>query len=157
AASPAPVAGSTAGSYNVTATVSGVTAPATFNLTNMPGPPQSVVVASGTPQTATVGTTFASALQAKVIDGLSNPVAGVPVTFLTPSSGASATLSGMNSAIVNTNAFGIAASPVPTANNTGGSYSVTASVAGIGGSAIFNLTNTAPSSIFGAGAPQTFV
>ena len=67
--------------------------------------PQSVAAFSGTPQTVRRRRTFA-ALQARVTDALSNPTAGVPVTFTAPSSGASATFNGTNSITVNTNASG---------------------------------------------------
>src|SRR6185295_17161382 len=65
--------------------------------------PPSIVVVSGTPQTATVNTAFTSALQAKVTDGASNPLAGVTVTFAAPTTGASATLGGSSSATATTN------------------------------------------------------
>jgi adhesin/invasin len=68
----------------VTASVTGVAAPATFNLSNTAGPAQSIVTLSGTPQSATVATTFGSALQAKVTDAFANPVSGVAVTFAAP-------------------------------------------------------------------------
>jgi hypothetical protein len=59
-----------------------------------------------------------------------NLVSGAPVTFAAPSSGASATFAGTNPVTLNTNAAGIV-SPVPAANNTVGTYSVTATVAGV--------------------------
>ena len=62
-----------------------------------------------------------------------------------PISGATATFSGSFAITVTTNAAGVAVSPVPVANSTTGSYSVTASVAGITTPATFNLTNTAAS------------
>jgi hypothetical protein len=55
-------------------------------------PTTSITVVSGTPQTATVSTAFTNALQAKVTDSASNPVAGVTVTFTAPSTGASANI-----------------------------------------------------------------
>ena len=48
-----------AGSYNVTAAVSGVAGGASFALTNGPGQPASIVAVAGTPQAAAVGTPFA--------------------------------------------------------------------------------------------------
>jgi hypothetical protein len=108
-------------------------------------------------QTTTVGSVFGAALQALVLDGSSNPANGVAVTFTVPASGASATFGALTTVTVNTNASGIAATVIPTANNTVGSYSVTASLAG-GASATFNLTNTAgpPQSVIAvAGTPQS--
>ena len=43
-------ANSQAGSYTVTATFSGASTPASFALTNLAGPANSVVVVSGTPK-----------------------------------------------------------------------------------------------------------
>jgi hypothetical protein len=86
---------------------------------------------AGTPQTVDIGATL-TPLTATV--GLPSSVsstflANVPVTFSTPTTGASATFSGgATSATVNTNATGNATAPTLTANNTGGQYSVTASV-----------------------------
>jgi subtilisin-like proprotein convertase family protein len=104
--------------------------------------PQTITAIAGTPQSATVGGAFAAALQAKVTDSSSNPVAGVTVTFAAPASGASATFGGASSATAVTNAAGTAASPVPVANSASGGYTVTASVTGIT-PANFSLTNTA--------------
>src|SRR5262249_48565256 len=59
----------------------------------VPTVPAAVVVVSGNSQSATVGTAFAGALQAKVTDASSNPLANVPVTFASPTTGAGATLS----------------------------------------------------------------
>ncbi len=104
------------------------------------GTPQSIVSYSGTPQSATVGTAFGSALQARVTDGSANPLAGISVTFTAPASGASATFNGSNSVIAVTNASGVATSLVPVANSTAGSYNVTAAVSGLS-PANFSLTN----------------
>jgi subtilisin family serine protease len=123
------------------------------------GSTQTVTAYSGTPQTAAVGTPFASALQAKVTDASANPVAGVAVTFTVPSTGASALFGGMSSVTASTNAAGIATSPIPTANTVPGTYGVTASVAGLA-SATFTLTNAAASTgattIFGSMVPSTY-
>src|SRR6185295_6907752 len=83
---------------------------------------------------------------------------GVSVTFTAPPSGASSTFAGgLPVFTTTTNASGIATTPILTANNLAGSYSITASVAGAG-NASFNLTNTAgPASsvtVF-SGSPQT--
>jgi hypothetical protein len=63
----------TAGSYSVTASVTGVGTPATFNLRNTAAPPQLIVAFSGTQQFAIVVSTFGSDLQAKVTDAFGNP------------------------------------------------------------------------------------
>jgi hypothetical protein len=69
--------------------------------------PQSIVPLSGTPQTTPVDNPFASALQVKVMDGLSNPILGEPVTFAAPFAGASARFAGQASWTVITNSAGI--------------------------------------------------
>ena len=135
-------ANNVAGSYTVTATVSGVAAPATFSLTNNPGPPVSISATGGAPQSAPINSPFASPLAAKVTDAGANPVPGINVTFTAPANGASGSFTGATAtATVATNAQGIATSPAFTANSTPGTYNVTAAVAGVQGSANFSLTN----------------
>jgi sugar lactone lactonase YvrE len=100
-----------------------------------------IAATSGSGQSATTNTAFASPLVATVTDLAGNPVAGITVTFTTPSTGASATLTGGNTAV--TNAAGVATSNALVANGTAGPWNVIA----ISGSAIpatFSLTNTAP-------------
>jgi hypothetical protein len=143
-------ANSVAGSYTVTASVQGASGPANFSLTNNPGPPASITATGGSDQTAQIDTAFANPLAATVKDSAGNPVPGVTVIFTAPSSGASGAFTGGNTAV--TNASGTATSNVFTANNTAGSYTVTASVPGVG-AANFSLTNTngAPAAITATG------
>jgi outer membrane autotransporter protein len=144
ATAPAFTANATAGSYAVTASAAGVATPASFALTNTSGPiPSFIAATAGTPQSAPVATVFATALRARVVDSTSSPVPNVAVTFQAPASGASGTFSGSSSAIVATNAQGVAIAPALTANATPGSYVVTASAAGVAGTASFSLTNVA--------------
>ena len=96
-------------------------------------------VAGSTPQSATVSTAFANPLAATVTaNNPLEPVAGGVITFVAPSSGASATLSG-TAAMIGSNGI---ASTTATANSTTGSYAVTATASGVATSASFNLTNT---------------
>ncbi len=106
--------------------------------------PTSVMTTGGTPQSAVVNTAFAVALQATVKDLVGNPVVGVTVNFAAPGSGPSATLSAPTAV---TDGSGLA-SVTATANATAGSYSVTASVAGVATPTMFSLANI-------AGAPAT--
>ena len=124
--------------------MTGATAPASFGLTNNAGPAASIAATGGASQNGTINTPFATALQATVKDASNNPVSGVLVTFTPPGSGASGTFAGgVNTATTNTS--GVATAPTFTANGTTGSYTVTATAAGVGGSASFSLTNvTAP-------------
>jgi hypothetical protein len=121
-------------------------------------PPATITATGGTPQSTRVGTAFALPLQATVKDSSSTPVAGATVTFTVPGSGASATFAGgANTAV--TNASGVAASVILTANATvGGPYNVAATVAGVATPANFALTNTVgpPAQIaITSGTPQT--
>jgi hypothetical protein len=156
ATAPALTANSQAGGYTVTARVPGVTTPANFTLTNLPGSPANVTATAGTPQSATVSTAFAAPLQATVTDASGNLLSGVTVTFAAPASGASATFGG--SASVTTNASGIATAPALTANGRAGGYTVNARVSGVTTAASFSLNNLAgaPASVTAtAGTPQS--
>ena len=150
-------ANSTAGSYNVAATVSGVASPANFSLTNLTGAAASITATAGTPQSATVNTAFATQLQATVKDAGGNPVNGVTVTFTVPGAGASGTFAGgVNTAT--TNASGVATAALFTANTTAGAYAITASVSGVASPASYSLTNlagAAASIAATAGTPQS--
>ena len=106
------------------------------------GTQATILATAGTPQSATVSTAFATALQATVKDANNNPVGGVTVTFTAPSSGATGTFSGSATAMAVTNASGLATAPTFTANATAGSYTVTASAPGVSFPASFSLTNT---------------
>src|SRR5262249_49480430 len=81
----------------------------------------------------------ASPLTVTVSSPFGEPVVGGVVNFLALASGASATFAGGNTAAIN--ATGQASMPVG-ANDTAGSYSVTAAT-GAGGTASFTLTNVA--------------
>ena len=94
ASAPALTANGAAGSYYVTASVSGMPSTAGFALTNVAGPPVSIAPVAGTPGSAVVNTAFTTLLQAFVKDGGNNPVAGATVTFTGPSSGAGVTFAG---------------------------------------------------------------
>ncbi|MBK7804437.1 MAG: hypothetical protein IPJ55_17640 [Chloracidobacterium sp.] len=115
-----------------------------FNIQVDPAIAATVSATAGTPQSATIGTPFATALQATVKDAFNNPVAGATVTFTAPAAGASGvfTLTGTDTQTATTNAAGVATASTFTANGTTGGYSVTASVPGAS-SGTFNLANTA--------------
>jgi N-terminal glycosyl-hydrolase-114-associated domain/Kelch motif/Galactose oxidase, central domain len=150
-------ANSTTGSYNVTASVAGVSNKARFRLTNQAAGTNSITATSGTPQTATVGAAFANPLVVTVENSSGVGVSGVTVTFAAPTSGQSGSFAGgVNTAT--TNASGVATSAAFTANSTAGSYTVTASVSGVSKAASFALTNQAgsPASITATGGtPQS--
>ena len=128
--------------YTIAATVNGVAAPANFTMNNTAGPAASIAATGGTPQSATIGSTFTTALSATVKDASNNPVSGVVVTFAAPGTGASGTFAG-SLLTATTNASGVATSATFTANTTSGTYNVTASVTGVATPASFALTNNA--------------
>jgi hypothetical protein len=117
-------------------------------------PPNQLTLVAGTPQTAQLGTAFATGLQVALANSDGCPVtsaAGIPVTFGAPASGASGVFStsAANTVVVGADASGAAAAPPLTANTVAGGYTVTASSQY--GSVSFSLTNTA------AGIPARIV
>ncbi len=139
ATAPAFTANTTAGGYQVTASVNGLMT--SFALTNTAGSPASMTVnPNTTPQSTPVGASFAAPLAVTVKDSLGNLVPGAVVTFTAPTSGASGSFTGGVLTAI-TNASGVATAPTFFANNTPGSYQVIATVNGLTTS--FVLTNTA--------------
>gem|GEM_PF-918063 len=88
-----------------------------------------VAATSGTPQTAGINTTFATALMATATEYTSNvAVPGVAVTFTAPSTGASGTFSNSTNTITaSTGANGQVSETFAANSTTGGPYNVTAS------------------------------
>jgi subtilase family serine protease len=80
-------ANGTPGSYTVTASAVGITGTAGFSLTNTPGPPASITVTSGAPQSAAINMSFPAPLAVTVRDASGNPVSGVTVTLRRPVAG----------------------------------------------------------------------
>jgi hypothetical protein len=118
-------------------------------------PPNQMTLVAGTPQTATLGSAFATGLQVALSNSDGCPVtsaaAGIPVTFSAPAGGASGVFStsASNTVVVGADASGTVAAPPFTANTVAGSYTITASSEF--GSVSFSLTNTA------AGMPARIV
>jgi Bacterial Ig-like domain (group 1) len=131
-----------AGEFSVTATVGNLST--TFNLTNAAGVPAAIAVNDGGDQDAAVGSAYGTVLQAIVLDTFLNPVPGVLVSFSAPHVGATGAFNGEPDVL--TNALGVATAPTFTANHEAGSFTVTATIAGLAddvGPADFDLTNTA--------------
>lgn len=102
-----------------------------------------ITMTSGSGQSATVSTAFASPLVATVTTN-GSPTSGVTVTFTAPASGASGTFSGGQATETQTtNSSGVATSSTFTANATAGAYTISASTSGATASATFNMTNAA--------------
>ena len=111
------------------------------NVTQNGDVPAVMTNCGGNSQSTPLNQPFAAALQACVTDGGGNPIPGISVTFtVTPASnGASGSFSGSSSVQVVTNAAGNATAPVLTANNIGGTFTVTAAVNAL--TVPFTLTN----------------
>ncbi|HZS44063.1 MAG TPA: choice-of-anchor Q domain-containing protein, partial [Blastocatellia bacterium] len=142
ATAPAFTANNIVGSYSVTASVDGNVQPGSFSLTNLP---PTVSVKTGSPQSTAPGANFLIPLQALVLDGNGNPLSNVSVLFTAPSNGASGTFNGNGLSVsINTDSSGVATAPLFVANNSIGSYTVTASIAGNPTPASFSLNNVTP-------------
>ena len=117
--------------------------------------PNELVLASGTPQSAKLGTPFAANLAVSLANSNGCPItttlSGIAVTFTAPASGPSGTFSssGSNAVLVGTGDSGTATAPPLTANTLPGGYQVVASSEV--GSVSFSLVNTA------SGVPATVV
>jgi len=142
AKAPALTANSVAGSFSVTASVSGVSLPASFSLKNLAGPAAKIMaVTKTTPQTTTTGAAFPVDLGVVVTDNAGNDLQGLLVTFTVHTNvttGAGATFGGSTSATATSNANGVATAPQLTANAKKGTFEVIASIAGL--TQIFTLT-----------------
>lgn len=95
-------------------------------------PPDELVLAGGSGQTAQLGKPFPTSLQVQLANRndcpLTGNLAGVNVTFDAPGSGPSGVFAGSGSreATVGTDAKGVATAPAFTANDSAGSYTVDA-------------------------------
>jgi hypothetical protein len=109
--------------------------------------PTALTLVGGSPQTAVLGAAFAGNLQVALSDTngcpLTTSLAGTPVTFSAPASGAGGTFagSGSNTVTVGSDASGMAAAAMFSANGIAGSYTITARSPY--GSVSFAMTNTA--------------
>jgi hypothetical protein len=101
--------------------------------------PNAVAVVSATTESTKTQTFFAGPLSVEVTATNGAGVAGMPVTFVFPTTGATAIVWGPTTVV--TNAAGVATSPWLMANDVVGSYVVWAVPAGLHSVAAFILTN----------------
>jgi hypothetical protein len=147
-------ANTVAGSYEVVASVEGVTGTVAFALTNAADVAAQLVIASGDAQSAAVLTAFASPLVVRATDAFGNAVEGATIGFLAPAGGAGAALSATSAM---TDADGNA-SVTAIANAIAGGFFVAATLDAQ--QATFSLTNLAgPAAIViaASGSPQSAV
>jgi len=142
---PTLTAGQVAGSFTVTAAGAGAGGPPSFlytyfSMTSTAASAAIITAPGGALQNTPIGFAYGSLLQARVTDGFGNPLANVPVTFSAPQLGPTGLFNGLTT--VPTNDLGIATAPAFSANHTPGSFTVTATAAGIAAPATFTLTNT---------------
>jgi hypothetical protein len=113
-------------------------------------PPNTLALQSGSQQSAQLDTAFVQPLRVVLANSNGCPVttavAGTPITFTAPASGPSGTFaaSGAGTLAVDADATGAASASTFTANDTSGSYTVTATSAY--GAVVFDLTNSCPPS-----------
>jgi protocatechuate 3,4-dioxygenase beta subunit len=150
ATSPAVIANGVAGTFTATAAVAGIANPVLYSLRNLAT--RSTLVASATAKTATVGGRYRP-LQVRLVGEDGKPVEGATVTFSVVSTAAGAGagfVGGAAQATALTDATGLASSPALLANTVAGSFTATASAAGVTTPVSFPLRNV-------AGKPATIV
>ncbi len=133
------VADDTVGPFSVSVSVAGGGGAASFTLTN-----DGIEASGGTHQTAQIGSAFTTPLQVTVYaDGA--PAKGATVTFVAPGAGASGIFAttATTSATATTNARGVATAPAFAADDTQGTYLLSATTSAVPGTASFTLTNSA--------------
>jgi len=113
-----------------------------------PNPPNELMLVAGTPQTTTLGSAFATNLQATFANSNGCPVttslAGIPVTFSVSAAagaGGAFSASASSSVTVGSEASGTVTAPTFTADDIAGGYTILANSAY--GSVLFSLTNAA--------------
>jgi hypothetical protein len=157
ATSPLLVAGSTAGTFSVQVSVSGVSKLAVFTLTDLASAPYTISPGAGTSQESQLGADFAIPLAVTVTDVNGNPVSGARVTFTAPTSGPSGVFAGHGpSVVVTTTSKGVAVAPSFSANSVPGGYIVTAHVPGLASLATFAMVNTARTGATTAGMAGSY-
>jgi large repetitive protein len=137
--------GATAGNYTLNAVFSGLPS-IPFSATATADAPATLALASGDGQTAAVGTTLSAPLRVVVKDANGNPVANVGVTWSAGGGGS------VSSSSTGTDAQGIA-QVTRTLGPTPGTYTTTATVAGLAGSPV-TFSSTA---VVGAAARLAFL
>ena len=157
ATSPLLTAGTTSGSFTVTASVSGLSSTVSFTETVGAGTPDAITAGAGTAQQAEAGTDFAVPLAVTVTDSNGNDVGGAAVTFRAPSSGPTGVFSGSGHAVtVTTGSDGVATAPAFVAGLSAGGYVVTATVSGVSSPATFALVNEARTNASASGPNGTY-
>jgi uncharacterized repeat protein (TIGR01451 family) len=127
-----------AGSYLVSASVSGIALPLNFNLTNTPAPAANIAARNGPNFNGTAGEALSVQPAVVVTDVFGNPIQGISVTFATvgPDSGS---ITGDSAA---TDSSGVAAVGSWILDSNPGINTLQASVSGLGGSPVTFTANS---------------
>jgi len=144
ATAPQFTANEVSGTFDVEAMIVSTSYSTDFQLTSTTvGAVSSVTVSSGNNQSAHIGEEFASPLAVSITDAYGDPVAGTTVVFtVVTTNGAGATFVGGGAgASEQTNESGVATSPLLSAGDTAGAFTVTATVSGVASEATFSLTD----------------
>jgi hypothetical protein len=120
----------TAATYTITAS-STLAGSLTFTETALPGPATKIVIATGNRQSGQAGSILPNQLKVKIQDAYSNGIAGITATFVDNSHTGTLIPS---SAVSNNSGFAQVSYQLP---NADGTYKITASAAGITGTALF--------------------
>lgn len=132
ATSPPFVANGIPGRFTASASTTGVSTVAIYSLDNHAAATTLAVTTARDPE-ATVGTTYRSLLQARLLDGTGQPIEGATVTFAIAAAadGAAASfLGGTGQATALTDANGVATAPPLVANKTAGTFTATVTASG---------------------------
>jgi len=128
--------GTMPGAITITASVTGVSPAAVFNMTSTVGEPAALAIVWGNNQTAVVGSALTQPLVVKVTDQYGNPLPGVTVNFSVTAGAAS-----LSSATATTASDGKAQVNV-TLGTTPGAVAISASVSGVSPAQTFTATAT---------------
>jgi alpha-tubulin suppressor-like RCC1 family protein len=139
--------GTTSGDQTITASTSGVSAPATFTVQAVAAPPAAVVIVSGNAQSGRVLQALAAPFVVRVNDAAGNPIGGAPITW-TAINGTLAAMTTTDSLGLTSNVFtvgktpGAASAVASTANGKTATFTASAQ-AGIVAKLFFRTTPTA--------------
>jgi adhesin/invasin len=145
ATSPPFSANNVAGPFLATASAEGIAEPVVYTLRNL-ATKLTIAATDRVTRTATVAGGYRRPLQARVLDGAGRPVEGATVTFSLGANAAGAGASfvgGGTQATELTGASGVATSPSLRAGRTAGSFTATATTAGVTAPVIYPLRNLA--------------
>jgi protocatechuate 3,4-dioxygenase beta subunit len=130
------------GTITITAAATGISNPAVFVESSLPGPAAIVAIVSGNSQSATAGTQLPQALTVVVTDQFGNPVPNVSVNF--SDGGAGGTFYNPNPGVTGASGQVSQTYLLPT---TAGTIPITATASGVANPAVFTETSVAGNAV----------